>query len=317
MRPLLSPNWLAILTLFLLAFGAIFLARGIWNNAGQSESSEFPGITLGLTAEARQSLQLSGEAFPSESAGLSAYYRLGSPGDYGLDKDKVDTHIFGPVPPNLVTPRAGPAVVRSMGANYTIATLPLLNIDRIPSNVNLYYDDQGWIVAYLPANSPSSQIWQAAQLDVENPSLSTVNHTLLDAINVVLEDALSGTAISDADLSYYHWQHEDVDQFLMIAATRDDIGTYPIAFTVPESFDIVEVSATMWIAQGSNTTAPCATLTLDSEDLIAKKCAKGLYHETVDLYNLGRQASHNFTLTQSDSDQGSSGALLMVIYSTP
>ena len=125
------------------------------------EQSVFPGITLGLTAEARESLQTSGQAFPADAAGFSAYYRVGGTGNDRLNKGAIDDYIFKPVGSGSTTLKAGPAVLTAMGANYTVASLPLLNIDGIKSTVNVYYDDEGWVVAYLPKDAPSSQIWQA------------------------------------------------------------------------------------------------------------------------------------------------------------
>ena len=326
MRRILSPAWLLVLALVALAVGLIFLNPNLRPGAANPQEAAFPGITLALTAEAKESLQVTGDAFPAEAAGFSAYYRYTDSDDaYSLDKGKVDAHVFDsvpaspPRPPNPTARKAGQGIVISMGANYTIATLPLVNVDSLISNVNIYYDDQGWIVAYLPANTPSSQIWQANKLDDDSETpFETINHTLLDAINVVIEEALSDTAIGYDDLDYYHWQHENANQFLMMAAVRKDAGTWPIAFTIPEAFDVAEVSATMWIApKGTESTeTTCAVMSLD-EDTLVSECTKGLYHETVDLYQLGRNAAHNFTLTQSGSDQGASGALLMVVYAKP
>ena len=319
MRRILSPAWLLIIALVILAAGLIFLNPNLRPGAANPPEAAFPGITLALTAEAKESLQVTGDAFPAEAAGFSAYYRRGSPGSYSLNKGKVDAHVFGPRLPDSTPLRAGPAGVIEMGDNYTIAKLTLDNIDDLPSDVNLYYDTEGWIVAYLPTNAPSSQIWQARKIDKENPSFTTIEHTLLDAINVVIEEALKETAIDYAnkDLGYYHWQHEDADQFLMMAVSRGDTSSsYSVPFTIPEAFDVAEVSATMWIAQGANTTAPCAIMALDEETLVSE-CTKGLYHATVDLYQLGKNPAHNFTLTQSVSDQGASGALLMVVYAKP
>ena len=287
--------------------------------AGPQEAG-FPGITLGLTAEAQESLQLAGDAFPAEDAGFSAYYRVGTPGNYGLDKDTVDNYIFKPVGSGLTTLKAGPAVLTAMGDNYTVATLPLVNIDQIQTDVNLYYDDQGWVVAYLPKDAPASQIWQAREEDVEDPELTDIsNTTLLDAINVVIAEGLNQTAITadDTDLGYYHWHHTDYSSFLMMAVTRGTQGEYPVSFAIPESLKVAEVSATMWISQDVNTTAPCATLTLDKADLIPQKCVKGFYHSTAKLNDFKDSTAHNFKLVQSRSDAGASGALLMLVYSAP
>ena len=292
-------------------------------DAGDPEEASFPGIVLGLTAEARQAQQASGQAFPEAEAGFSTYYRLGAPGSYSLDKATVDDYLFGPIAPGAQTRRSGPAVLTGMGANYTIATLPLKNIDQLVSPVNLYYDDQGWVVAYLPRGAPSSQIWQAAPLDAENPSLTdaTLTHTLLDAINVVLDEALGETpvALADPGLSYHHWRYDGIESFLLLAAALGQAGSYPVSFAVPASLDIREVSATLWVAQDAAAQAPCASLTLNGADLLGEQCARGLYHVALgvdDLYAFKARTAHNLVLTQSERDWGASGALLLLAYET-
>ena len=130
MRRILSPAWLLVLALVALAVGLIFLNPNLRPGAANPQEAAFPGITLALTAEAKESLQVTGDAFPADSAGFSAYYRHGSPGSYSLDKGKVDAHVFDsvpaspPRPPNPTARKAGQGIVISMGANYTIATLP-------------------------------------------------------------------------------------------------------------------------------------------------------------------------------------------------
>ena len=315
-------KFIACCLVLIAALGAL-LAINLGNGSTNPEEARFPGITLGLTAEARESLQSTGEAFPTDAAGFSAYYRVGTPGSYSLNKDTADDYIFSPVERNTVTLKAGPATLTGIGSNYTVASLPLLNIDGIKSTVNVYYDDEGWVVAYLPKDAPSSQIWQARLLDVENPVLSDDNpssdnsltHTLLDAINVVISEALQDTAITAADLGYYHWKYRDADSFLMMAVARRQQGETPVFFAVPESLDIAEVSATMWIAQDVNANAPCAKFTLDEADLISQKCGKGFYHATTNANTFSASAAHSFRLVQLASDAGASGALLLIVYS--
>ena len=318
-------KFIACCLVLIAALGAL-LAINLGNGSTNPEQLAFPGITLGLTAEARESLQAAGDAFPSNDAGFSAYYQVGTPENYALDKGAVDDYIFSAVNRGIGAElRAGPATVSDMGANYTVATLPLLNIDQITTSVNVYYDDEGWVVAFLPKDAPSSQIWQARMLDVENPVLSDDNpssdnsltHTLLDAINVVISEALQDTAITAADLGYYHWKYRDADSFLMMAVARRQQGETPVSFAVPESLDIAEVSATMWIAQDVNVSAPCATFTLDEADLISQKCGKGFYHATTNANTFSASAAHSFRLVQLASDAGASGALLMLVYSAP
>ena len=186
-----------------------------------------PGHDSNLTPDAKQALQNEDLAFPSDEAGFSAYYRRMEDGNAKLDKSKVDDHIFSPIEDGSTDVLLKQADMVDIGDNYTIATLSLENVDNIPSEVNLYYDSEGWIVAYLPSGTPSSAVWQARKEDVENPMITDIsNTTLLDAINVVVDEALDETAIAhdNDDLGYYHWQHTDADNFLMMAISRDAVG---------------------------------------------------------------------------------------------
>ena len=120
------------------------------NGFGAAEASQIyrglPGKSMLLNPAMRVALQSSNLAFPSDSAGFSTYYRLEDNGSYSLDKSAADDHIFSPVDPEDTTLRAAPATLVDVGQNYTVATLTLKNIDDLESEVNLYYDDEGWIV---------------------------------------------------------------------------------------------------------------------------------------------------------------------------
>jgi hypothetical protein len=143
-----------------------------------ADGGTFPTITLGLTAEAREALQQSGDAFPANDAGFSAYYRVPDGlGGFGLDKDAVDQELFNS--PDPTARRAGVRNLLDLGGDHTVASVPIKNIDSLITNVNIYYDNAGWIVAYLPRGSASSQVWQAADLNIENPELTDVSRTTL------------------------------------------------------------------------------------------------------------------------------------------
>ena len=84
--------------LLLAAIGITFLLHPSPNLVEARATREtVPGTPLYLPASARQALQSEDKAFPSEKAGFSAYYRLEEDGTPGLDKGKVDDHIFSPV----------------------------------------------------------------------------------------------------------------------------------------------------------------------------------------------------------------------------
>ena len=286
------------------------------------EAGAAPDIILGLTAEARESLQNANQAFPSDQAGFSAYYRVATSTLGRMQKDTIDNYIFGPVPAGAISRRNTAATIKDMGDNYTVADMHLLNINGIPSTVNLYYDDQGWVVAYLPKDAPSSQVWQAREVDEDNPRIDDAdlgNTLLLEAINVALWEALEGTKIAsdDAKLGYYHFKYPSADNFLMMAAAKKEQGEYPISFTVPATLTVKEVSVTLWITQSEGEVAPCAKVALDDADLIVEKCAKGIYHGSPNLTTFNAKTAHAMKLTQSTSNHGAAGALLMVVYDKP
>ena len=309
-----------ILLFLVTALAIVFFPEGNSRVAEARATVEgLPGKSMALTPTARQALQETEQAFPSDSAGFSAYYRMEEGGSFSLDKGAVDDHIFSPVEADDTTLRSAPATLVDIGQNYTVATLNLKNIDDLGSTVNLYYDDEGWIVAYLASGDASALVWQAKGIDVENPDVEDIGDTvLLAAINVVVDDALDETAIEDddSDLGYYHWQFPEADNFMMMAVSRKDQGEYPVQFAVPESLTLSEISASLWVSQGTNPQAPCASVTLDNSDLIAKQCAKGIYSGTVDLTNLADTAGHTWKLIHSERDEGGSGALMIIIYAS-
>jgi len=197
--------------------------------------------------------------------------------------------------------------------------MTLENIDDLESEVNLYYDDEGWIVAYLDSDEASALVWQAKGIDPENPSIDDDdigNTVFLNAINIVVDEALGGTAIEDddPDLGHYHWQFPNADTYLMMAVSRQDQGEYPVQFAVPDRLTVTEISASLWISQLTNPAAPCASVTLDSSDLIGKKCEKGIYSGKVDLPLSAGPSGHTWKLIQSERDQGASGSLMVIIY---
>jgi hypothetical protein len=166
-----------LLTLVAAALGAALAVTTTFSgDSGEQDGAYFPGITLGLTAEAREALQQSANAFPDSDAGFSAYYRVpDGAGGFALNKNAVDQALFNDPDPTSL--RAGIGAVSEIGNNYTIGTVPIINIDGLTTTVHLYYDDQGWIVAYFPRGSESSRAWQAVDLDLDNPVLTDVSRT--------------------------------------------------------------------------------------------------------------------------------------------
>ena len=301
------------LLLFVLGIAALFAISTIGTPKGQAPAQS-AGITLGLTAEARESLQQTGQAFPASEAAFSAYYRVpDGAGGFGLDKSAVDQALFNFAGPTLY--RAGIGTLLGSGANYGIGAIPIINIDNLATSVNLHYDDEGCIVAYFPSGQESSRAWQAVELSIETPALNDLSRTtLLDAINEVLTQALNQPAVTHGQLGYYHWEHPTATSFLMFATARGTIGSDVISFAVPSNFVVQEVSTAMWI---SSFDLPCAGTVLDGANITGDLCDSRFHYSAVGLTAFNSLSAHTLVLDHLNQDKGASGALVMLIYSAP
>ena len=73
--------------------------------------------------------------------------------------------------------RAGIGTLLGSSANYGVGAIPIINIDDLSTSVNLYYDEEGWIVAYFPSGQESSRAWQAVELSIETTALNDLSRT--------------------------------------------------------------------------------------------------------------------------------------------
>lgn len=311
-------KWAAVLLVPMAAFLTPFLTARLQEPS--PERSLFPplGIRLELTAEASHALQENtgnALAFPAADAGFSAYYRVPKAGGIGfeLDKAAVDEALLAA--PRPTSHRAGVATLLQTGNNHTIVQVPIRNIDTLVTNVRLYYDVQGWLVAYFPQGQASSQAWQALGLNTDNPALGDVSvTTLLEAINDVLVTVVEAPPLTPQQVGYYHWQHPTATNFLMFATAVGQHGADSVAFAVPDSFTVHEVSVSLWVLLEGGV---CARTTLDRMHLTGDLCNRSFTHRVVDLGQFSSQAAHTMTLEQVNGDKGASGLLGMLIYSAP
>jgi hypothetical protein len=120
------------------ALGVILAITTVFVGDSNRESeAHFPGITLGLAAEAHEALQQSGSAFPDSNAGFSAYYRVpDGAGGFTLDKAAVDQALFNG--PNPTAHRAGTGALIDAGGNYAVGSVSIFNIDGLATTFQLY-----------------------------------------------------------------------------------------------------------------------------------------------------------------------------------
>ena len=119
----------------------------------------------------------------------------------------------------------------------------------------MYYDDRGWVVAYLPTNAPAAGIWRYDPQDTGNAPGDKANdldqNLLLLAINEVLAAAkedVSEIAYADQDtVGYYHWQYPDYNAFVLFSHEDDGGTSDPIRFVVPPTIENILPSASVLI----------------------------------------------------------------------
>ena len=272
-----------------------------------------PRFALALTAEARQALQSTSNAFPSGNAGFSAYYRVPTgQNDFGLDKDLVDQVLHDA---SSEIPRvSGTPALQDTGGSHSVTSLFIDNIAGLTTTVNVYYDAQGWVVAYFPRGTPSSQVWQAKDLNVEEPELTDVSHTvLLDAINAVVQGTLHQDPVTSQTetLGYYHWEFPLATNFLMIASATGIVGTDVVSFAIPESFTVDEISVSSWTTGDSGS---CTRVDLDDGDVNDDRCGPGWNHTRAELSPFNQRTAHSMNLEHYAQDIGASGAMVMLVY---
>jgi hypothetical protein len=171
------------------------------------------------------------------------------------------------------------------------------------------------MVAYFPQGHASSQAWQALGLNTENPALGDVSlTTLLEAINEVLVTVVEAAPLTPQQVGYYHWQYPTATDFLMFATALGQRGVESVAFAVPDSFKVYEVSVSMWVSLNNDA---CARVTLDGMHLTGDQCNRSFTHRVVNLPQFSSRAAHTMTLEQVNRDEGATGLLGMIIYSAP
>ena len=252
-----------------------------------------------------------GEAgFPQENAGISAYYRIPAAQIDGaadstarrLNVQAVATALISPMEDDELL-RAGPADVVNLGLNFGIITIPMqgaiASSTPPPTEVSVYFDDQGWIIAYLPANTPPAAIWRynsaepAANGDNANSDLD--DNFLSRAIGLIVSAAES-EADSNIDAyagpaGYYDWQNPQCDAYVLFSNSVGKQDPHPVRFLIPERIEHIRASA--------------AVLTIDHREGGSADVSQ-LYVDDVAVVSSSRdtaQTPHraaNFTLARAD-----------------
>ena len=244
-----------------------------------------------------------------------------------------DTLLDTPDESNRVRSKPGTGVV--LGANFGIITIPMFASRDVPganTDITLYFDDQGWIVAYLPANAPASQIWCHHCADDEpqtDPKANAHldNNLLLLAIDEVLAinaalaadhpDATAAPNAPRAEIGYYHWQHQACNAFLLFGNVAADGQSDPIRFVIPKSIGDVHASAAALLTSHPVAgAAATARVTVDETEAATANSETPL---AAAQFKLNRDKSKTSLHRMSvAADPGKSAAgIVMLVYTKP
>ena len=288
-------------------------------------------------------------AFQEDAAGFSAYYRFadeqGNP--VALDVYGITGNLLlEPDESNSVRAQAAGRAV-DIGANFGIVTLPMVAAVGVvvpPQEITVYYDNQGWIVAYLaceppadgqdePTCEPAATVWKHDTREDKTLGQELGDNLLVLAINEVIgahNEALpnadplarvthSGDANGNHRVKYYDWQNGACNAFLMFSATSDGGESDPVKFVVPHTISTEEIHAsaaaliTRQQAEGSGTYAT----TIVDDDIPAIALAdEMLYAASFTLErDDGKTSLHSMSVSVSEGE--SAAGVVMLLYKRP
>ena len=261
-------------------------------------------------------------AFPEGEAGFSAYYRVD---DQDATKPRLNvvtvTDALLDKPGESNTARAGTGSPQHLGSNFGIVELPMFAtvgghpVD--PRKVTVYYDDRGWVVAYLPKDEPAAAIWRH---DTDDPGLN--QNLLVLAINEVLNAAELASVTHDG-VGYYDWQNADCNAFLLFSNEASGGTSDPVNFVIPPTIADVQASAAVLITSRYSTGGdPVSTsVVLDGQTAVTADAttlldvAKFDITRQTDENNEHQTSLHKMTVTVSGDDAAT--GVVMLLYSKP
>ncbi len=283
-------------------------------------------------------------AFREDEAGFSAYYRVPKRSDSndrygGLPRLNVAaiTEALLDAPKDTNWARAGFGSPQHMGSNFGIVELPMYPVVGFgklvePRKVMVYFDDRGWVVAYLPAREPAAGIWRYDVIG-SNPSDGSEitehleQNLLVLAINEVLNAGKTHnpelSIITHDDVGYYDWQNAECNAFLLFNNVAKAGTSQPANFVIPPAIADVQASTAVLITSrysigGDPVSASVAlgreTVVTADETTLLRVAKFDIERPTDD--NDDRQTSlHKMSVTVSGNDTAT--GVVMLLYNKP
>ena len=274
-------------------------------------------------------------AFREEDAGFSAYYRVPAPADADAPRLNISTITdrLEAEPDTSDTARtqkqAGEVV--EQGVNFAIVTIKMNAAirEKDAQEITLYYDDRGWIVAYLKVNVPAAAIWRYRPLNAadgdtaKKPNELLADNLLILGINAVLKaNNPAANAITHKTVGgYHHWQFPQCDAFILFSNQTTSGKSDPISIVIPPTISTIKASAAALIAHipvGGEEAS--ASVLIDGEPKVtAEVMAEDSDYLSVDRFDLMPDTEHSSVYRMQVS--GTNGKLavgvVMLVYDKP
>ncbi|MDE2788755.1 MAG: hypothetical protein OXL37_19155 [Chloroflexota bacterium] len=273
-------------------------------------------------------------AFREEDAGFSAHYQVAEHSQ-GNGQDDLrprlnvmaitDALLADPDESNANRKKAGRHV--DSGGNFGIVELPMAVTRNLgsavpPRLVTVYYDDRGWVVAYLPADEPAAGIWRYDPQDQDRQVNDLEQNLLVLTINEVLSAARQNVPeIANADhgaVGYYHWEYPECNAFVLFSHESGGGTSEPVRFVVPPTIEHIMASATVLLTSLSTPgqTGVTADLMVDDSAVVSVEQPARL---TVSGFELARteDASRLYEVTVAVDAGATAAGAVMLVYTKP
>ena len=323
---------------------SVLVALTIWLCDGPPAESSIAHSSLTATYDVADPIGLvttsQGDdttAFREEDAGFSAHHRVPdhSQGN-GQDGLRLRLNVTAITEALLEDPsenshiRSEPGRHVDSGANFGIFELPMIATPRFKSEreirqVTVYYDDRGWVVAYLPADAPSAGIWRydPTEQGINDPPTNDLTQNLLVlAINEVLkvakEDVDKIVYASHDTVGYYHWQYPDLNSFALFSHQSDGGTSDPVRFVVPPTIQHVRASAAILITDSPDSDQPTdhAQLLVDEHPVVEVRQPSRLAVSGFDLDRTS-DVTRLYEVTVAVSEAANAQGVVMLLYTKP
>ena len=191
--------------------------KGISKSGEKGIISLMPPPFIGIAGAVEA---MGGNAFPEDEAGISAYVNVGK-----------SINITEAVKAFTQT--------EELSQTHAIGIIPIDN-KRGTTNVHIYVDTGGYIVAYFKKTEPASNIIKWSGMDFNNPKIEdfTTNaaiKALCTKIDVYYLD------ITD-DIKYYDFEYPDAEKMVIFLDARSSGGGEYTHISIPGKYRLYEAS---------------------------------------------------------------------------